>query len=208
MITIYFKHRRLIICSKEEVPSTANERFLLLPSPEYDFGNIPFTMESGTFQNLLVEIPEGMTEKETLDRILSKVKRLNAAGGLVTDPQGNHLMIYRNGVWDLPKGKQEECEDISVTALREVKEESGVDAALGKFLLTTRHSYWMDGELIVKSTYWYSMKAGKDTRTCPQSEEGLEKCEWVTEENLDYRLANTYPSVLDVFEAEKSASNL
>lgn len=179
-----------------------------MPSPEYDFGNIPFTMESGTFQNLLLEIPEGMTEKETLDRILSKVKRLNAAGGLVTDPQGNHLMIYRNGVWDLPKGKQEEGEDISVTALREVKEESGVDAALGKFLLTTRHSYWMDGELIVKSTYWYSMKAGKDTRTCPQSEEGIEKCEWVTEENLDYRLANTYPSVLDVFEAEKSASNL
>jgi len=95
-----------------------------------------------------------------------------------------------------------------VTALWVVKEESGVDAALGKFLLTTRHSYWMDGKLIVKSTYWYSMKAGKDTRTCPQSEEGIEKCEWVTEENLDYRLANTYPSVLDVFEAEKSASNL
>ena len=113
-------------------------------------------------------------------------------------------MIYRNGVWDLPKGKQEEGEDITVTALREVQEESGVQASLGELLTVTWHSYRLDGNLIVKSTHWYRMFAPKNAPVKPQTEEGIEKCEWVTPEDLDYRLANTYPSVIDVFESAKT----
>jgi len=110
-------------------------------------------------------------------------------------------MIYRNGVWDLPKGKQEPGEDIAVTAVREVCEETGIKARLGDFLTVTRHTYFLEGKLFVKSTYWYKMFADEKAETCPQTEEGIEKCEWVTPENLDYRLGNTYPSIIDVFEA-------
>ena len=36
------------------------------------------------------------------------------------------LLIYRNGVWDLPKGKIEFGESYEDAALREVAEETGV----------------------------------------------------------------------------------
>ena len=45
-----------------------------------------------------------------------------AAGGLVKKRQ-DYLFIYRNGKWDLPKGKLENNEDLAECALREVEEE-------------------------------------------------------------------------------------
>lgn len=209
MQTIYFKNRKLSLCRKEEIPPVADERFLLVPSADYDLAEIPFMMESDlSFQHLFVETPENMNESELFDKVFDRVIKLDAAGGLVEDPSGNYLMIYRNGVWDLPKGKREEGEDITVTALREVKEETGVDARLGDYLTTTRHTYRLAGNLVVKNNYWYRMSAPDGTLTLPQTEEGIQKCEWVTKEDLDYRLANTYPSILDVFDSVSKINNL
>ena len=202
MLNIYFKKRILSICSPEEVPAIADERFLLRPDSEFDLSKIPFMMEDNlSFQHLVVEIPSGMSLEEFMDKMLSGVKRINAGGGLVCDKDGNYLMIYRNGTWDLPKGMQEDGEDIAVTAVREVAEESGVEAEEEELLLVTRHAYRMYGSLNVKTIWWYRMRAKENASICPQTEEGIEKCEWVTPEDLDYRLANTYPSVQDVFEA-------
>lgn len=202
MQNIYFKKRILSICKAGELPPVSDERFLLRPGADYDISQIPFLMEENqTFQHLAVEIPEGTPEEEFINRMLSKVKRINAGGGLVTDENGNRLMIYRNGTWDLPKGMQEEGEDILVTAEREVEEESGVKAKAGKLLKVTSHAYRMYGSFNVKSIWWFEMTPDKDTVIRPQTEEGIEKCEWVTPEDLDYRLANTYPSIVDVFEA-------
>ena len=202
MLNIYFKKRVLSVCTSGEVPSIADERFLLRPGADYDLSRIPFIMEDDlSFQHLAVEIPEGMSLDEFMDRMLSGVKRINAGGGVVSDKDGNWLMIYRNGTWDLPKGMQEDGEDIAVTAVREVAEESGVEATVEDFLKVTRHAYRMYGSLNVKTIWWYRMKAKENASIRPQTEEGIEKCEWVTPEDLDYRLANTYPSIQDVFEA-------
>ena len=202
MQNIYFKKRILSICGAEEIPAVADESILLRPDADYDFSKIPFMMEDNlSFQHLVVEIPSGMPLEEFMDKMLSSVKRINAGGGLVADKDGNWLMIYRNGTWDLPKGIQEEGEDIAVTAVREVAEESGVEADAEDLLKITRHAYRMYGSLNVKTIWWYRMKAKENASICPQTEEGIEKCEWVTPEDLDYRLANTYPSIVDVFEA-------
>jgi len=45
-----------------------------------------------------------------------------AGGGVVRNEKNKILFIFRNGKWDLPKGKTEPNEDIESTALREVKE--------------------------------------------------------------------------------------
>ena len=202
MLNIYFKKRILSICNSGEIPAIADDRFLLRPDSEFDLSRIPFMMEDDlSFQHLVVEIPSGMSVEVFMDKMLSKVKKINAGGGLVRDKEGNYLMIYRNGTWDLPKGMQEEGEDIAVTAVREVAEESGVEAEAEELLLITRHAYRMYGSLNVKTIWWYKMKAKENASICPQTEEGIEKCEWVTPEDLDYRLANTYPSIQDVFEA-------
>ena len=49
-----------------------------------------------------------------------------AGGGKVLNPSGHILFIFRNGKWDLPKGKAETRETINQTALREVEEETGI----------------------------------------------------------------------------------
>lgn len=202
MQNIYFKKRILSICGAEEIPAVADESILLRPDADYDLSKIPFMMEDNlSFQHLIVEIPSGMSEEVFMDKMLSGVKKINAGGGLVADKDGNWLMIYRNGTWDLPKGMQEEGEDIAVTAVREVAEESGVEADAEDLLKITRHAYRMYGSLNVKTIWWYRMKAKENASIRPQTEEGIEKCEWVTPEDLDYRLANTYPSIVDVFEA-------
>ena len=45
---------------------------------------------------------------------------LEAGGGVVRNAQGAFLVIFRNGKWDLPKGKLEAGESFEVAALREV----------------------------------------------------------------------------------------
>ena len=42
------------------------------------------------------------------------------------DENKEFLLIFRDEMWDLPKGKQEPDEEISKTALREVEEECGI----------------------------------------------------------------------------------
>ena len=51
---------------------------------------------------------------------------IKAGGGLVLNPFGKVLLIFRRGVWDLPKGKQDPGETLAQTAVREVCEETGL----------------------------------------------------------------------------------
>jgi 8-oxo-dGTP pyrophosphatase MutT (NUDIX family) len=110
---------------------------------------------------------------------------VSAAGGIVfqwksekTEPEV--LMIFRNGVWDLPKGKLEKGEAIEMCAVREVAEEvgSGIPAIVKK-LGTTYHEYSEKEKLMGKTTHWYSMVFTKSEVLDPQTEEGIEKIEWV-----------------------------
>ena len=50
-----------------------------------------------------------------------------AAGGLVTNDKNELLIMFRRGKWDLPKGKLDEGETIEACALREVREETGIE---------------------------------------------------------------------------------
>ena len=106
-----------------------------------------------------------------------------AAGGVVfriVEDETKVLLIYRNGFWDLPKGKLEKGESIPMCAVREVGEEvgSGIPALLFD-LGTTFHSYEQKGKSYDKTTYWYSMIFTKEESLVPQGEEGIEKIEWV-----------------------------
>ena len=65
-------------------------------------------------------------EKEILKKVKEKIPVCKAGGGLVYNKKGEVLFIYRNGKWDLPKGGREKGEEIELTAIREVEEETGV----------------------------------------------------------------------------------
>lgn len=90
------------------------------------------------------------------------------------------LLIFRNDVWDLPKGKTEVGESIEMCAVREVAEEVGSSLpAIVSELDTTYHEYSEKGKLVGKTTYWFSMIFTKAETLKPQKEEGIEKVEWV-----------------------------
>ncbi len=70
-------------------------------------------------------------------------KIIEASGGIVKNEMGQILFIFRNGIWDLPKGKIEVGERKEEAGLREVEEECGFTSlTLGKFIGTTYHLYY------------------------------------------------------------------
>src|SRR5690554_763046 len=68
----------------------------------------------------------GNNLEEIKTEFLSNFLCIEAAGGLVLNSNQEVLLIYRRGVWDLPKGHVEEGETIETAAIREVQEETGL----------------------------------------------------------------------------------
>ena len=126
-----------------------------------------------------------------------------AAGGLVTNPKGEILWIFRRGFWDLPKGKLEDGETIQSCALREVEEETGLQQLqLHEMLCFTNHAYFDKyvNKEVVKRTYWFHMSIPNMQEGIPQLEEDIEKMEWHSLGKARHCLDQTYANILDVVE--------
>lgn len=123
---------------------------------------------------------------------------VKAGGGLVENETGAVLLIFRRGKWDLPKGKLDPGETIEQCALREVREETGLAATLGAFLVTTYHTYNDYGHEVLKESCWYRMHAASASPLVPQTIEDIQEIRWVAREDLAPYLSNTFPSVRDV----------
>ncbi|MFZ7115602.1 MAG: NUDIX hydrolase [Bacteroidota bacterium] len=138
---------------------------------------------------------------EAWKRFISKYTLIEAAGGVVKNKDGKFLFIFRNGKWDLPKGKAEYDETPEMTALREVEEECGLkDLKIEKELSKTFHTYKEKGKLILKKTHWYLMTIDKEQKLIPQSEEGITEVKWVAENRIEKEvLVNTYASIKGIF---------
>ena len=118
-----------------------------------------------------------------------------SAGGIITDKHGKVILICENGnFWGLPKGRIEKDEDALSAAIREVKEEAGIDelellALLGKY---NRHPFTFDNvedksELKVIQMYLFR---SKQTEMRP-TEENSEPV-WLTIQEAGDRL--THPA--------------
>ncbi len=150
-----------------------------------------------------IYIPAKDTQK-MYRRVCSEFKEVNAAGGLVSNRRGDYLLISRYGLWDLPKGHQEEGEDIEVTAMREVSEETGIyKLKLRNLICITDHCYIRNGIWHLKHTWWYDMLYTDPVDLTPQREEDISKAAWVAKSSLPPFLKNTYPSIAEVFREAK-----
>ena len=130
----------------------------------------------------------------------SAFKSITAAGGRVENEQQDILIIYRRDKWDLPKGKVDEGETIPEAALREVKEECGVNQlTLGSKLGIIYHLYHHKGKWILKDTHWFKMQGSIEDVLIPQHEEDIMQIQWMPSTEYTWR-ANTYPSILKVME--------
>jgi 8-oxo-dGTP pyrophosphatase MutT (NUDIX family) len=124
---------------------------------------------------------------------------IQAAGGLVKNEQNEILFIFRRGKWDLPKGKNDGDEISKECAIREVKEETGLQTVIvGKKICTTYHTYTEFGKNLLKETEWFEMTSTLEQKLAPQQDEGIEKIEWVNEVGLNEKLKNSFPLIFDV----------
>lgn len=198
MHKIYFDKRTIIICRPEEATlSDPNAVEFHFKQPSDISALVEMFELSSTLEKIYIPSAE---PEDCYKKICGEFREVNAAGGLVENRRGDYLLIKRDGLWDLPKGHQEAGEDIKVTALREVKEETGVDdLSLGDLICVTDHCYKRNGIWHLKHTWWYRMYYLKPLDLTPQTEEDITKAAWVAKSSLPPFLKNTYPSIKEVF---------
>jgi 8-oxo-dGTP pyrophosphatase MutT (NUDIX family) len=127
---------------------------------------------------------------------------IEAAGGLVYNLDNQLLMIFRNGKWDLPKGKLEVGENIQECAIREVEEECGISGlTINKPLQDTYHTYKLNEQKILKRTYWFEMKTDFKGILTPQIEEGITKVVWVDKQAIAEKLENSFGNINELLKA-------
>jgi len=127
---------------------------------------------------------------------------IKAGGGFVRNELGEFLVIKRRGVWDLPKGKKNKKESIKQAALREVSEESGIRSlTVVSYLHTTYHTYMLKGRTALKKTKWYVMSTSSEEKLIPEKREKITKIKWVSPEEADTIIKDTFSSVADVITA-------
>ena len=202
MRKVFFEKRCIIICSPDDPALSDPNAVLFRLGESIDIHTLIGMVEnSASLQRTCIPTDD---IEGTYRRICEEFREVNAGGGLVSNRRGDFLLISRNGMWDLPKGHQDPGEDIDVTALREVREETGIeDLELKDLLCITDHCYKRDGIWHLKHTWWYSMIYNDPSDLTPQREEDISKAAWVAKSSLPPFLTNTYPSIIEVFRAAK-----
>lgn len=202
---IYFQKRTLTICSESAISPAANPNAVICCANHIpDLGKVGEMMDNmQAVHNLILATNEddngSLSNKEVFEKISEGFTQINAGGGVIENAEGKLLLIFRNGRWDLPKGKQEPGEDIACTALREVEEETGIAPAREiEPLCLTHHSYHLNGQFILKHTHWYRMRYAGSATPVPQTEEGIEKAVWVEKKELSSYIKDTFPSIAKV----------
>ena len=169
-----------------------------------------FLLESVDIEQLIVKMFQNKIQKaylydadehEILKKFKSKIPVSKAGGGLVYNPKGEVLFIFRNGKWDLPKGGTEKGEEIEETSMREVEEETGVGRLkIVRKLQKTYHVFKRNGVYKLKITHWFEMTSSFDGIPVGQLDEGIEKVEWKNPAQIQEALKNSYENIKLLFQ--------
>ncbi|MDO5028278.1 MAG: NUDIX hydrolase [Bacillota bacterium] len=103
-----------------------------------------------------------------------------SAGGVVFNSDKILLLRKLNGGWVLPKGHVRRGETYYQTALREVKEETGIKADLGSYIDKIEYQYYNLRRMqrSTKTVHWFTMYSD-DTNLRPLRREGFNEAKYV-----------------------------
>jgi ADP-ribose pyrophosphatase YjhB (NUDIX family) len=195
--TLYFTDRILLLT--DEAESQLSEGDVLLS--EIDLSRAKIVKIFETTNRIVVRCH---SVEEAFERFSAEFKIVEAAGGVVSLPSGEVLMIYRRGRWDLPKGHIDWDESAEECAVREIAEETGVAGAkIVRFLCNTMHAYGVYGVWELKQTSWYLCSA-ESCPTKPQQEEDIATAKWCSKEEVEENLRHSYPTIRNVFATRKA----
>ena len=133
-----------------------------------------------------------------------------AGGGLVFNEHDELLMIFRRGLWDLPKGKLDAGETIENCAVREIQEETGLQLVqLHQLIGVTEHLYFDKylSKNVIKQSHWYLMTTNSNQVLTPQTEEDITDIKWVAKADLSNYLTKSYPSIVEIINKHLASIN-
>jgi 8-oxo-dGTP pyrophosphatase MutT (NUDIX family) len=196
--SVYFESRKIVFTSKSENYFRGSDGLYLKCKPTEDFAKLLDFFKSATYlQNLFII---GRDVKKLYKNFSQHFTVVKAAGGLVQNRDSEILIIKRNGIWDLPKGKADDDENAEQTALREVEEECGItNLSILQPIIKTYHTYTEKESPILKVTSWFSMYYAGNENLVPQDNEGISEVKWVSKAELPSYIKNTYESIKSVF---------
>jgi 8-oxo-dGTP pyrophosphatase MutT (NUDIX family) len=177
MQKIFINNITLIL--KKEILQSENKSFDIKDLKKKSFSGFLKKAAAGKWGNE-IEI-YGLPDDEILTYFEQNLTLIVAGGGLVQNSNDKILFIFRNGKWDLPKGKTENDESIEQTAIREVEEECGLSGlSILSPLPSTYHIYSIPtGEFILKKSIWFHMRVENEERLVLQKEEGITDARWM-----------------------------
>jgi len=197
MYKVYFEDRIIVIGTETNSENIKNdEKFTRYKNKKSFYKALKEFRKDTNIHRLFVQTKK---TKKVLKQLKKKFKTINAAGGLVFNGDGYVLMIKKNGVWDLPKGKIEKGEYRPEAAIREVEEECGISGLLieGK-IGRTYHTYIFRKKNMFKTTHWFLMKYNGKQGLIPQTEEDITEVKWKSPEDIKNIIPNTYKSLTDI----------
>ena len=170
MYKVFANRLPIVLTSKAKYLS--NENTFLLSSLEID----EILKKLRKHKKIYLFFPK---KKDLIKEFKSKIKTIYASGGIVKNKKSEILFIFRRGKWDLPKGKADNGETKKQTALREVKEETGVkELVINKFFRTSFHIVRSNKKYYLKETTWYLMSSNYEGDLIPQIDEGIKSVKW------------------------------
>lgn len=121
---------------------------------------------------------------------MNEIDEIVAAGGIVINETGQVLLVHRPRYddWSFPKGKLDAGESIEAAAIREVKEETGIEAEIVQHLSSIHYAYkTRKGDSKPKVVHYFLMRAngGKLLTDGEETDEAL----WMTFEEAESRLS-------------------
>ena len=119
---------------------------------------------------------------------MSEAKEILSAGGVVVDKKGRVLRVHRpkHDDWSFPKGKTDPGETIKQAALREGKEETGLDCRIIENLPSLRYSYRDGGRLRQKVVHYFLMEPVEGKLSVNMHE--IDEVEWLVAREAAGRL--------------------
>ena len=199
MYKVFIDHKPIIFIEKE---------LCIAESKQIEFQALLDLKDNlkGLMENVSITNPLYITCRNSeveFKLFFKEYKKVRAAGGIVQRKK-KFLVIKRNGMWDIPKGKIEKGESKKLAAVREIEEECGITGpVIEKFITKTYHIFNDKGRKAIKKTYWYYMTYDGPKELKPQLLEGIKKAKWMTRDEMLAIRGRTYGSInelLDTFE--------
>ncbi len=195
---LFCKDKALIICplgtklTNADLKESLEARF-----PDKKKHLIPYIQKiekSNRYKNIILYSTK---PKKSFSMLKSCFDVIDAGGGFVFNPEGELIGIYKNKLWDLPKGKRDKGENNKECAEREVKEETGIKKMkVHKKIGKTYHIFNGKNGRSIKKTHWYRMTA-PDQKLYPQKEENIDKVAWRDWFELKKTFKNKYRNLYE-----------